>query len=72
MRLWLVWPRIDDVIDGFSVHAVGGLVGAVFTGFFTRRQLAYEAGFKDYDGVAVQVTLATHLRCLQACLLHSH
>jgi hypothetical protein len=39
--------RIDDALDAFGVHAVGGIVGGILTGFFSNQQINGSAA----DGV---------------------
>lgn len=31
--------RIDDALDAFGVHAVGGIVGGILTGFFSNKHI---------------------------------
>lgn len=33
------WVRIDDALDLFSEHAIGGIVGLLFNGFFARGEI---------------------------------
>ncbi|ORY84684.1 ammonium transporter MEPa [Leucosporidium creatinivorum] len=41
--------RIDDAVDGFALHAVGGFTGAVMTGLFADSRVA---GFDGYTEIA--------------------
>lgn len=36
--------RIDDALDAFGVHAVGGIVGGILTGFFSNKHINGEDG----------------------------
>ncbi|MBE3048475.1 ammonium transporter [Candidatus Bathyarchaeota archaeon] len=43
--------RVDDALDIFAVHAVGGLVGTVLTGIFASRSIAALGGARgDIEG----------------------
>ncbi len=46
------WFRYDDSLDVFGVHCIGGILGALLTGFFNDPQLG---GTGVYDYVANQV-----------------
>ncbi|KAH8808218.1 ammonium transporter-like protein [Xylogone sp. PMI_703] len=41
---------IDDALDIFAVHAVGGLVGNILTGFFAADYIAHLDGFTEIPG----------------------
>lgn len=41
---------IDDALDIFAVHAVGGLVGNILTGFFAADYIVHLDGFNTIDG----------------------
>ena len=46
----------DDALDAFSIHGVGGIIGALLTGVFAATSLG-GAGFGDgHDSIASQVT----------------
>lgn len=38
-------PQVDDALDAFGVHAIGGITGAILTGFFADKNI------NGYDGV---------------------
>ncbi|CAK7229298.1 ammonium transporter Amt1 [Sporothrix bragantina] len=42
--------RIDDALDIFAVHAIGGLVGNVCTGFFAANYIAHLDGVQVIEG----------------------
>lgn len=42
--------RIDDALDIFAVHAVGGLVGNICTGFFAADYIAHLDGYTVIPG----------------------
>jgi Amt family ammonium transporter len=42
--------RIDDALDIFAVHAVGGLVGNICTGFFAANYIAHLDGYTVIPG----------------------
>ena len=42
--------RIDDALDIFAVHGVGGLVGNLCTGFFASKQIAALDNVTSIDG----------------------
>jgi ammonium transporter, Amt family len=44
---------IDDALDCFGVHAVGGIVGALLTGVFAIEQYGGTAGLIEGNGAAV-------------------
>ncbi|MCJ1266500.1 ammonium transporter Amt1 [Lobaria immixta] len=41
---------IDDALDIFAVHAIGGLVGNLLTGFFAADYIAHLDGFTEING----------------------
>ena len=43
------WIRIDDALDLFSEHAIGGVIGLLFNGFFAKGQII------AMDGVNINV-----------------
>ncbi len=42
--------RVDDALDIFAVHAVGGLVGNICTAFFASRDIAALDGYTNIQG----------------------
>ena len=42
--------RVDDALDIFAVHAVGGFIGNVLTGFFAANYIAHLDGFSVING----------------------
>ncbi len=42
--------RIDDALDIFAVHAIGGLIGNLLTGFFAADYIAHLDGFTVIQG----------------------
>ena len=45
LKHWLF--KIDDALDAFGVHAIGGIIGGILTGFFANPDVA--AMMPDYD-----------------------
>lgn len=56
------WLGYDDSLDVFGVHCVGGILGAILTGFFNNPDLGgtgiidYVTGTWSYAGTGTQVT----------------
>lgn len=44
------WLRIDDALDIFAVHCVGGVVGNLLTGLFAADYIAHLDGFSEISG----------------------
>lgn len=42
--------RIDDALDIFAVHGIGGLVGNICTAFFAANYIAHLDGVSEIDG----------------------
>lgn len=42
--------RIDDAIDGFALHGIGGFVGSVLTGLFADSRVASFDGYTEITG----------------------
>ncbi|EXJ77356.1 hypothetical protein A1O3_09582 [Capronia epimyces CBS 606.96] len=42
--------RIDDSLDIFAIHGIGGLVGDLLTGLFAADYIAHLDGFSEIDG----------------------
>jgi ammonium transporter, Amt family len=42
--------HIDDSLDIFAIHGIGGLVGDLLTGFFAADYIAHLDGFTEIDG----------------------
>ncbi|GAA6018923.1 hypothetical protein JCM10207_009201 [Rhodosporidiobolus poonsookiae] len=42
--------RIDDAVDGFAIHAVGGFVGAILTGLFADTRVTSFDGYTEGAG----------------------
>jgi Amt family ammonium transporter len=56
------WLRVDDALDVFGVHAVGGIAGALLTGVFNSPSLGgpgavvdWTSGATGYAGIGTQV-----------------
>ncbi|SGZ12270.1 BQ5605_C028g10492 [Microbotryum silenes-dioicae] len=45
---------VDDAVDGFALHGIGGFTGAILTGFFTDSRVA---GFDGYTVIAGKFSL---------------
>ena len=45
-----IWIRVDDALDIFAIHAVGGLLGDLLTGIFASRGVAALDGVTDIQG----------------------
>ncbi|KUI63998.1 Ammonium transporter 1 [Cytospora mali] len=44
------WLGIDDALDVFAEHAVGGIVGNLLTGLFASKYVTHLDGFTEIDG----------------------
>ncbi|ODQ81916.1 hypothetical protein BABINDRAFT_160143 [Babjeviella inositovora NRRL Y-12698] len=44
------WMRIDDTLDIFAIHGVGGLLGSLLTGIFASKRVARLNGVADIAG----------------------
>ncbi|KAM0787618.1 hypothetical protein ACM66B_003684 [Microbotryomycetes sp. NB124-2] len=42
--------RVDDAVDGFALHGVGGFVGCILTALFADSRVATFDGFTEIDG----------------------
>ena len=61
----------DDALDAFGVHAIGGIVGGISTGFFATSQVAVPYSFGTTAGLAINgvyysgLTLGGHQLAIQ-------
>jgi len=45
-----IWIRVDDALDVFAIHAVGGFLGDLMTGLFASHYIAALDGTTDISG----------------------
>lgn len=50
------WVRVDDALDVWAVHAVGGMFGAVLTGLFADARVVSFDGITEIDGGWINVS----------------
>lgn len=60
------WVSVDDALDVWAVHAIGGMCGAVMTGLFADSRVVAFDGVTEIDGGWINVSRlkrhATHTR----------
>lgn len=61
--------RLDDSLDAFGVHGVGGTVGAILTGIFAQKDFLVEKAFPTQFKVISQGPLAMTWAQIQAVLI---
>ncbi len=47
--------KIDDSLDVFPVHGVGGIIGTLMTGFFASKELGIFSGQGGWDRKAIVI-----------------
>ena len=45
-----LWIKVDDALDIFAIHAIGGLLGDLLTGIFTAKWIAHLDGTTEIAG----------------------